>query len=70
MSIFVFKERSVPAWEHKSNENAGRWIIVLNDNHNLHNAWNNMVCIFKTLKFLRNIFYNINNFMRVQCAFS
>lgn len=43
--IFVFSEKSVPAWEHKSNENAGRWIIILKDNHNLHNVWNNMVRI-------------------------
>ncbi|XP_027836501.2 uncharacterized protein LOC114119208 isoform X1 [Aphis gossypii] len=41
--LFVFNEKSVPAWEHKSNENAGRWIIILKDNHNLHNIWNNMV---------------------------
>ncbi|XP_060879160.1 uncharacterized protein LOC132951361 [Metopolophium dirhodum] len=41
--LFVFSEKSVPAWEHKSNENAGRWIIILKDNHNLHNIWNNMV---------------------------
>ncbi|XP_025199890.1 eukaryotic translation initiation factor 4E1-like [Melanaphis sacchari] len=41
--LFVFNEKSIPAWEHKSNENAGRWVIVLKDNHNLHNIWNNMV---------------------------
>jgi len=45
MCLFVFNEKSVPAWEHKSNENAGRWIIILKDNHNLHNIWNNMVRI-------------------------
>ncbi|XP_015369894.1 PREDICTED: eukaryotic translation initiation factor 4E-like [Diuraphis noxia] len=43
MCLFVFNEKSIPAWEHKSNENAGRWIIILRDNHNLHNTWNNMV---------------------------
>lgn len=44
-SLFVFSDKSVPAWEHDSNKDGGRWIIVLNDNHNLHNVWNNMVNI-------------------------
>lgn len=42
--LFVFKKNSIPAWEHKSNENAGRWIIILINNQNLNNIWNNMVC--------------------------
>lgn len=56
-SIFVFSETSVPAWEHKSNKNAGRWIIVFNDNPNLHNIWNNMVCLI--------IINSFENFARI-----
>lgn len=46
-SLFVFKENSIPAWEHESNENAGRWIIILDEGCNLHITWNDMVYNFK-----------------------
>lgn len=48
-SLFVFKTNIIPAWEHESNKNAGRWILTLNNNHNLDNIWNNMVgMLYKT----------------------
>ncbi|VVC35776.1 Translation Initiation factor eIF-4e,Translation Initiation factor eIF- 4e-like [Cinara cedri] len=42
-SLFVFKKNSIPAWEHESNQNAGCWILILNNNHNLDKIWNNMI---------------------------